>query len=152
MPRPTIIPYGSFMQARAATSLERKNTILTPVANCCSCPGRAFCALFSQKRVFVVVLHFCTARASCRSQEKSLVLSLILHLCSPCMCHVPGRGGRSLAVLDAGVVNVYQGANAVIFMLDPYRPDTLHKVCTPAGCRCCRRKSSTRLEADDPHS
>lgn len=38
------------------------------------------------------------------------------------------RGGRSLAVLDAGVVNVYQGANAVIFMVDPYRPETLDKV------------------------
>lgn len=38
------------------------------------------------------------------------------------------RGGRALAVLDAGVVNVYQGANAVIFMIDPYRPGTLDKV------------------------
>lgn len=33
-----------------------------------------------------------------------------------------------MAVLDAGVVNVYQGANAVIFMLDPFRPSTLEKV------------------------
>eukprot|EP00903_Cladosiphon_okamuranus_P008926 g8544.t1 len=40
----------------------------------------------------------------------------------------PGGGGRSLAVLDAGVVNVYQGANAIIFMVDPYRPETLDKV------------------------
>eukprot|EP00752_Nemacystus_decipiens_P007236 g6477.t1 len=40
----------------------------------------------------------------------------------------PGAGGRSLAVLDAGVVNVYQGANAIIFMVDPYRPETLDKV------------------------
>ncbi|CAM9104254.1 unnamed protein product, partial [Scytosiphon promiscuus] len=39
-----------------------------------------------------------------------------------------GRGGRSLAVLDAGVVNVYQGASAIIFMVDPYRPETLDKV------------------------
>ncbi|CAN0386984.1 unnamed protein product, partial [Ectocarpus fasciculatus] len=38
-----------------------------------------------------------------------------------------GGGGRSLAVLDAGVVNVYQGASAIIFMVDPYRPDTLDK-------------------------
>ncbi|CAM9600102.1 unnamed protein product, partial [Ectocarpus sp. 4 AP-2014] len=38
-----------------------------------------------------------------------------------------GGGGRSLAVLDAGVVNVYQGASAIIFMVDPYRPETLDK-------------------------
>lgn len=31
-------------------------------------------------------------------------------------------------MLDAGVVNVYQGASAVIFMVDPYRPETLDKV------------------------
>ncbi|CAN0095768.1 unnamed protein product, partial [Ectocarpus sp. 12 AP-2014] len=42
--------------------------------------------------------------------------------------HGSGGGGRSLAVLDAGVVNVYQGASAVIFMVDPYRPETLDKV------------------------
>lgn len=40
-----------------------------------------------------------------------------------------GGGGRSLAILDAGVVNVYQGASAIIFMVDPYRPETLDKVC-----------------------
>ena len=33
-----------------------------------------------------------------------------------------------MAVLDAGMVNVYHGANAVIFMVDPYRPETLDKV------------------------
>ncbi|CAM9222419.1 unnamed protein product [Ectocarpus sp. 13 AM-2016] len=38
-----------------------------------------------------------------------------------------GGGGRSLAVLDAGVVNVYQGASAIVFMVDPYRPETLDK-------------------------
>lgn len=32
-----------------------------------------------------------------------------------------------MAVLDAGVVNVYQGASAIIFMVDPYRPETLDK-------------------------
>ncbi|CAN0386353.1 unnamed protein product, partial [Ectocarpus sp. 12 AP-2014] len=42
--------------------------------------------------------------------------------------HGSGEGGRSLAVLDAGVVNVYQGASAIIFMVDPYRPETLGKV------------------------
>ncbi|CAB1117384.1 unnamed protein product [Ectocarpus sp. CCAP 1310/34] len=41
--------------------------------------------------------------------------------------HGSGGGGRSLAVLDAGVVNVYQGASAIIFMVDPYRPETLDK-------------------------
>ncbi|CBN76796.1 RBEL1, Ras superfamily GTPase [Ectocarpus siliculosus] len=42
--------------------------------------------------------------------------------------HGSGGGGRSLAVLDAGVVNVYQGASAIIFVVDPYRPETLDKV------------------------
>ncbi len=48
-----------------------------------------------------------------------------------------GRGGRSLAVLDASVVNVYQGASAVIFMVDPYRPETLEKVGSCGGGRWC---------------
>lgn len=48
-----------------------------------------------------------------------------------------GGGGRSLAVLDAGVVNVYQGVSAIIFMVDPYRPETLDKVCA--------RRDNTRL-------
>lgn len=50
--------------------------------------------------------------------------------------HQSGGGGRSLAVLDAGVVNVYQGASAIIFMVDPYRPETLDKVgAMEEGCR-----------------
>lgn len=48
----------------------------------------------------------------------------------------PARGGRALAVLDASVVNVYQGANAVIFMVDPYRPQTLDKVSTNRSVVC----------------
>ncbi|CAM9185978.1 unnamed protein product, partial [Discosporangium mesarthrocarpum] len=36
--------------------------------------------------------------------------------------------GRSIAVLDAGVVDVYNAAHAVIFMVDPFRPETLAKV------------------------
>lgn len=55
------------------------------------------------------------------------------------------RGGRSLAVLDASVVNVYQGANAVIFMLDPYRPETLGKVRRQAQAVTSRLASVTIL-------
>lgn len=57
-----------------------------------------------------------------------------------------GRGGRSLAVLDAGVVNVYQGASAIIFMVDPYRPETLDKV---GVCVCVSKGIAGKEEANE---